>query len=634
MMRGAIAAGLILAGSTPAFAKPELGPAWGDHMVIQQHRPIVIEGRADAGESVAATFGDETGTAVADAEGRFSISLPAREASGEPVGLVVSDASGSVTLDDILIGDVWLCSGQSNMELSVGRALDTYNQLRLAPDPHIRLLMVPQDTAPVPRTEFAADVAWAPATAQTVEPFSAACFYMGKDLRRDLEVPVGLIHSNWGGSAARAWLSPEGVEALYGKDAVEQLALYARDPLAAAQAFVPQWYDWWRSHSGGREPWIHSDTLAWQPVPRISFWNEWKGTGLDTQPQANVWLRKTFTLTPEQAAQKGHLNIGAIDDLDLTWVNGRPVGYTFGWGVERNYRVPADYLKAGENEVLIAANNMWDTGGFFAGPDRLFFTPASGETMPLGEGWEFAPSDVRDVPPRAPWDANAGMGVMHNAMIAPLGRMELKGVAWYQGESDVGQAGYADRLRELFAGWRRQFGDQARMLVVQLANYDKPAATPVASAWADLREQQRLAVLADRDAALVTAIDLGERTDIHPANKNELGKRLALAARGIALPQPTAARRTDDHIVLQFSGVSGALEAWSGPYPLALELCSDTQASCRYALARIDGDRLVLPDDGQPATRIRYAWADAPVVNLYDARQQTPPSFEIPIEDE
>lgn len=632
MMRAALA-GLALLSSAQALAAPELAPAWGDNMVIQQDRPIVVEGVAAPGQSVAVTLGDDTATVLAGEDGRFSITLPAREASAKPLRLVVSDPTGSLVYSDILVGDVWLCSGQSNMELSVGRALDTYNQLRLAPDSQMRLLMVPKSTAPVPQRAFAEPVQWRAATSQSVEPFSAACFYMGKDLRRDLGIPIGLIHSNWGGSAARAWLSPEGVRSLYGDQATSQLELYARDPLAAAQDFAPQWYAWWRAEDQGREPWTASDTLEWQPVPQVSFWNEWKGTGLDTQPQANVWLRKTFTLTPEQAGGEGHINIGAIDDLDLTWINGNPVGYTFGWGVERNYRVPRDFLRAGENEVLIAANNMWDSGGFYAGPERLFFTPTSGEAIPLGEGWEYARSVVSNVPPRAPWDANAGMGVMHNAMIAPLGRMGLKGVAWYQGESDVGQQGYADRLRELFSGWRAQFGQGARMLVVQLANYDKPAATPVRSSWAELREQQRLAVLEDGNAALVTAIDLGERTDIHPANKNELGKRLALAARGIALPQPSRAWRDGERILLQFSGVEGALEAWSGPYPLALELCGDTQESCRYALAAIEGDTLAIAADDIPATRLRYAWADSPVVNLYDSRAQTPPSFQIAIEE-
>ena len=281
-----------------------------------------------------------------------------------PQTLTLTDSSGSKTYGNVLFGDVFLCSGQSNMELPVSRALDTSNQLRRAADEGIRLLKVAQSTSPVPLTAFAEPAEWQVASSETVAEFSAACFYMAKELRRRNDsVPIGLIHSNWGGSAARAWLTPASVRRLYGEDALAQLQTYARDPLIATQRFVPQWFDWWRKEDAGREPWKNSKVLDWRPIPKFSFWNEWTGTGLDTQPHANVWLRQSVNLTADQTEQDGSLSIGAIDDLDLTFVNGNPVGYTFGWGVERNYRVPREFLRAGENEILIAANNMWDTGG-------------------------------------------------------------------------------------------------------------------------------------------------------------------------------------------------------------------------------------------------------------------------------
>ncbi|MEW4449446.1 sialate O-acetylesterase [Qipengyuania sp. JC766] len=632
-MRLAFAVFGILA-SGAVHAAPVLDSGYGDGMVLQRDAPVVVSGSAEAGRTVSGSLDGTEAEATADGTGRFELTFPARTASEQPIVLTVRDGTGSVRLDDILVGDVYLCGGQSNMELPVSRALDTYNQLRLAPDAGIRLLTVPKATAAVPRPTFASPVSWTPATQESVEPFSAACFYMAKQLRADRAgVPVGLVNSNWGGSAARAWYAPEAVEALHGSKAIAQLQLYQNDPLAAAQAFVPQWYDWWRSQDGGREPWKNSATLDWQPIPQFSFWNDWKGTRLDTRPQANVWLRQTFSLTAGQAAAQGALSIGAIDDLDLTWVNGNPVGYTFGWGVERTYRVPAQYLREGENEVLIAANNMWDTGGFFAGPDRLFFTPASGDPVPLGADWEYARSDVDGVPPRAPWDANAGLGVMHNAMIAPLGNMRLAAVAWYQGEADVGQPDYDRKLAALFAGWRRQFGQQARMLVVQLADYGQRRSDPAPSGWAQLRQDQIDGVNADADAAMVTAIDIGEPTDIHPANKNDLGKRLAMAAQETPLPMPGKATRDGDRIVVRFVGVEGDLRAYGGPVPLGVELCAADRSACRWADARIDGQTLVIRS-GSPETDavVRHAWADAPIVNLFDARDLPVPGFELIVE--
>ncbi|UIP06065.1 sialate O-acetylesterase [Erythrobacter sp. SDW2] len=617
-----------------ASAAPGLGPAYGDNMVLQKDQPVTLEGHAQAGEMVRVKLGDATSSVRADKSGSFAVTLPPQPKSAAGVALELTDSTGTTRFANILFGNVFLCSGQSNMELSVNRALDTWNQLRLAADDGIRLLMVPRATAPVPQADFAGPVAWKAATSETVAEFSAACFYMGKELRRlDPDTPVGLIHSNWGGSAARAWMTQESVRALYGEDALAQLQTYARDPFEATQAFVPHWFDWWRRQDDGGEPWQDSGALDWKPIPKFSFWNEWEGTGLDREPRANVWLRQTLTLTAEQASQQGEVSIGAIDDLDLTFVNGRPIGYTFGWGVERTYRVPAGYLREGANEILIAANNMWDTGGFFGSSDRLFFQPGDGSApVPLGADWEYSVAQTQDVPPRAPWDANAGLGVMHNAMIAPLGRMRLAGVAWYQGESDVGQPDYDSRLRELFAGWRGQFGDQTKMLVVQLADYGARVTRPVASGWAQLRQEQLEAVEADSNAVLVTAIDIGEATDIHPANKNDLGKRLARAFRGESMPMPVAAVQEASTVTVNFKGVEGGLVAQSGPYPIGVELCGTSQESCRYVVPRLSGESLIIDlAEGEIATRVRYAWSDAPIVNLYDGRGLPVPGFELEI---
>ncbi len=620
--------------AAPAAAAPVLAAGYGDHMVVQRDVPVVVSGTAAPGAAVSGRFGAATARAAADRRGAFTLTFPARPASERGETLSVTDPAGTVTLSDVLVGDVWLCSGQSNMELAVARALNTWNELRMSPDDGMRLAMVDKTTAATPQAAFARPLAWAAAAPATVEPFSAACYFMARQLRADRKgVPVGLIHSNWGGSAARAWLDPEGVKALFGQAALDQLQLYQRDPMAAARAFAPQWYDWWRANDSGREPWANPAMLAWKPVPKVSFWNEWKGTGLDTNPVANVWLRRDFDLTADQARAGGTLSVGALDDLDLTWVNGEPMGYTFGWGVERHYAIPAKFLKPGRNSVLVAVNNMWDTGGFFTGPESLWFEPAGGaEKLPLGSGWEYSVGTVQGVPPRAPWDANAGIGVMGNAMVAPLGPMRLAGVAWYQGESDVGQADYDAKLAALFAGWRRQFGPQTRMLVVQLADYGTRTDRPGPSGWGQLRQDQIDGVTADANAALVTAIDIGEPSDIHPANKNDLGKRLAMAAQGKPMPMPRSARLAGGTVTVNFSGVAGNLRAYGGPAALGIELCGATQESCRWAVPTLAGATMTIPvTDGQPVTRVRHAWADAPVVNLYDGRGLPVPGFELAV---
>ncbi|WP_262984852.1 sialate O-acetylesterase [Sphingomonas daechungensis] len=225
-------------------------------------------------------------------------------------------------------------------------------------------------------------------------------------------------------------------------------------------------------------------------------------------------------------------------------------------------------------------------------------------------------------------------------MIAPLRDYGLTGVAWYQGEADVGRPGsYADPLGAMMRGWRAQFRQpELPFLIVSLANFGPSASKPVVSGWADLRDQQRLGVGRDANAALVIAMDLGERLDIHPANKIELGSRLARAAEARAYgsstpvgPEVVGARRTANGIEVEFKGVTGALQTWSGTRALAFELCGTTQKSCRYADAVASGANVRLVDDGKPVTRVRYAWADTPVTNLYDEAQLPPGPFEVPV---
>jgi sialate O-acetylesterase len=628
---GALLLAAVLAPAT-AFAAPSLAPVWTDYAVIQRDQPIVIEGTAEPNERISATLGGERADAVADRQGRFALSFPALAAGGEPLTLTVTGADGTATTaSDILVGDVWLCSGQSNMEWPLSASVGGGAAIAASTDDGLRLLLIPKDTAAGPQDDFATPVKWATASPDSTPPVSAACYYMARQLRKDLGVPIGTINSYWGGSQIRAWLSPQAGAKLYGPDQMALLASYQADPLRATTEFTPRWESWWREGTAGQEPWKNPDVLQWQAVPSIDPWQTWTGTRLATDTIGNVWFRRTLTLTREQAAKGGTLAIGIIDDMDSTWVNGRIVGNTFGWSKEREYPIPPGYLHAGANEIVFAASNSYGPGGFQSTPDKLAFTVAGGERIPLADGWRYAIGELREMPPRAPWDANAGIGVMHNRMIAPLGRIGVAGAAWYQGESDVGLPGYADRLRELFAGWRRQFSPGMQMVVIQLPNYETVAEKPVAAGWAEIREEERRAVAADANAALIPTLDLGLRDNLHPPDKLQVGLRMAMAAEGKALPMPRRAVAQGDAVTVTFTGIEGELHAWSGP-PLGVELCGETQETCRYASAAVFGDTLVIASDGQPATRVRYAWADAPVVNLFDDRPISIPGFELPIE--
>lgn len=609
-----------------------LAPVWSDHGVIQRDRPIVVGGWTAPRRAVSGDLGEAHAAATSDASGHFALRFPSRPASDAGVTLTVSSGADKVQAGDLLVGDVWLCSGQSNMEYPVARALNGPGEVAGSADGGLRLLTAPKKTAMQPQTSFGGPVAWAASGPQTVGDFSAACYFMARDLRKALHVPIGAIHSSWGGSQARAWLSPKAGLALYGAADMAMLDTFTHDPLSAVTRFAPRWEDWYRGATQGGEPWRQPDSLSWAAVPKISGWLGWEGTPLATKATGTIWLRRQITLNAQQAAAGAVLKLGVLDDMDMTFVNGRPVGNSFGWDYEREYAVPPAYLHAGVNEVMVAVTNSYADGGFQSKSEVLQLTIKGGASLPLAEGWRFSISGAKTYPPRAPWDANGGIGVMHNRMIAPLGNLALKGVAWYQGESDVDTPGYRQRLSALIDGWRGQFGADLRVLVVQLANYGpvQKGATP--SNTARLRDDQRFVAAQEPGAALVSAIDLGESSDIHPANKETLGTRLALSARGVPMPMPLSARREGDAIRLRFSGVEGGLLAWSGVGPIGFELCGHEGRDCRLVAAKIEGDSVVIAD-GRGAEVVRYAWADSPRVNLYDGRDLPVPGFEMVVGD-
>lgn len=625
-----LAAGL--ASASPAFAAPalQLGAVWSDHAVIQRGQPIVVEGTATPAARVTGTLGSELAEAMADAQGHFALHFAPHAASTIPAEIAVSAGGETVRAADLLFGDVWLCSGQSNMEFPLSRALNGEMEAGLAADPQLRLLQVPKAIAYVPERRFNKDTRWALSAPDTAAPFSAACYFMARELRRTRGVPVGAIHASWGGSKVTPWLDPEAGAALAGAADMALLSLYAKDRLAAVTQFAPRWQAWYSGATGGSQPWAQPDALAWQAVPAITGWLAWKDTPLARKPIGTVWLRRQVMLTAAEAKAGGTLALGVMDDMDTTFVNGHAVGNTFGWDEERAYRVPSAFLRAGVNEIMVAATNTYGNGGFGSPADRLALRLDGGRAIPLADGWRFAIAPTTAEPPRSPWDANAGVGLMYNRMIAPLGAYAMEGAAWYQGESDIGTADYAQRMKALIAGWRARFGSSLKIALVQLAGYGSPASAPVDSGWGHMRDVQRRIVAEDPQAWLATAIDLGERTDIHPANKLLLGQRLAMGALGQALPMPVAARHVAGGVRVTFSGIEGGLHSWSSAEAIGFELC-DAAGSCRFSPATVDGDAVVIRSEGAGPVRVRYAWADSPVVNLFDGRALPVPGFELPV---
>lgn len=660
-LRAALAAAALVTGLAPAArgqapggadaasAQPPslLAPVFQDHAVLQRDQPIRAWGAAAPGEQVRIRLGGDEAAGRADAAGRWEATLPARAAGGPYTLEARTDSGASQSISDILLGDVWLCSGQSNMEFAVGRSRGGEMAAAQSADQGIRLLTVPHLALPEPATRPGVPGTWQVASPQSVRPFSAACYFFALELRRSVPVPMGLVNASWGGSAIEGWMGPGGLKSAGGFDErLEVLRTYARDQDAANQELGRMWESWWRSTPGGTlEPWQPATAGAdgWPAVPEpMRNWKTWGVPGLANH-DGMVWFRRSFTLAAEQAGHPATLSLGGIDEVDQTWVNGRVVRNTFGWGDRRVYTLPAGLLHAGENVVVVNVLSTWDAGGMIGPAEQLALTFDDGTSVPLAGEWRYqvVPLEMGR-PPRAPWEPIAGLTTLYNGMIAPLGPYGLRGALWYQGETNAdAPGGYQALLAGLMSSWREQFGARLPFLVVQLPGFGPTPTAPVESSWSEIREAQRRAVAADPRAGLVVTIDLGERDDIHPIAKREVGRRLARAARRVVYgettvssgPVPLEARREARGIVVTFGDVDEALVSYSSSHAIGFELCGEEPASCRYASAAVEPSRVVIaPVEGQlPPTRVRFCWGPSPLCNLSDGSGLPVGPFEMPV---
>jgi sialate O-acetylesterase len=635
------------AAAQTASAPVRLDPMFQPQAVIQRDRPVPVWGLAAPGQRVEASLAGRSGAGVAGPDGRWRIDLPAVPAG---VGLTLAVRAGDgpeTTVADLAAGDVFLCSGQSNMEFETRQSTNAETEIAQAQDAGLRLLPVARSSRPAPASGPARVGTWAATTPDAVRNFSAACYFMGRELRRVRpEVPVGLIAASWGGSIIEDWVDEPTLRALGGRDiALNALATYAADAAEGERQWQAYSESWWRGNDPGtRQAWhgARFNDRDWSPIPAGGFWEA-------TTPElatfdGMVWLRAHVTLTRAQARQAAVLALGPVDDVDTTWVNGRFVGGSQGWDTPRTYSIAAGGLKAGDNVIAIGVLDTGGGGGAWGPAADKTLTLADGTRLPLGEGWRYrvaAPLSELADPPRTPWVGGSGLTTLYNGMIAPLGPWGLSGVAWYQGESNVTAPDqYRLLLPALMANWRARFeAPDLAFMVVQLADFGPRRGEPVASDWARLREVQRQVTNADARAGMAVAIDIGDPYDIHPTNKQQVGRRLGLEARRLVYddpvavsPQPVSARREGSDIVIAFAD-DAALWTQGGSDVIGLALC-DTAGACDWTRGKlVDGALRVEGAGDRPAALVRYCWADSPICNMYGADDLPASPFELAVPD-
>lgn len=613
-------------------------------MVLQQGVAVPVWGTAIPGRKVTVRFAEQEKVAIADTEGRWKVMLDPLTACADPRTLQISSTHNQqpITLHDVLVGEVWVCSGQSNMQWPVVGSNRGAEEVRAANFPEIRLFTVPNVPSGEPESNIDG-VAWSVCSPDTVSPFSAVAYFFGRELHRRLKVPIGLINTSWGGTVAEAWTS---WGTLSGEPSLRGIAEnFERDLPRLAQRREAWSRDFKALEEQNRDKGNTKYGAGWAGLAEPDGkWADmelpgiWQSKGLNFS--GILWFRKTIEIPAGWAGKDLSLSIGATDKSDTTYFNNEQVGSVTmadrldSWSLLRTYTVPGKLVRAGQNVIAVRVHSDKYAGGMTGPADVMKVScPACGgdPVISLAGTWRYAVEEnygLVQIPvePVGPGHQNAP-SALFNGMIAPLLPFAIRGAIWYQGESNADRARQYQTLFPLMIrDWRRAWGQgDFSFYFVQLANYMAQQVQPSESQWAELREAQTMA-LALPNTGMAVAIDIGDAGDIHPANKQDVGLRLAFNALnqtyGLREVMPCGplfrlVSRDGASLRLSFDFVGRGLvcrgEALQG-FAIAGE-----DGRFVWATAIIDKEQVVVSCPGVSHPKaVRYAWADNPAANLYN----------------
>jgi sialate O-acetylesterase len=612
------------------FSQVRLPRLISDGMVLQRGDSVKIWGWAAPAENVIVHFTDKMYQTTADADGKWMVLLSRLEPGG-PYTMQI-EASNSIVVNEILIGDVWLCSGQSNMELPVRRVRPLYeNEIAASQNNYIRSFIVPKYFSFKETYKDLPSGRWVAADPVTVLDFSAAAWFFARELYKKHKIPIGLLTSAFGGSPAEAWISEEGLKEF--PQYYNELQCVKSDSLIRATETADRlrMQEWYSSLQGADEgyktpdkKWSDPDlnTDDWKTISIPGFWS---GTELK-EINGAVWFRKDIMIPASAAGLPGQLNLGRIVDADSVFLNGTFIGTTSYQYPPRWYNIPERILKEGRNIITIRVISNIGDGGF--APDKIYELTAGDLKVALEGQWKYKIGAV--MPPlRGQTFFGYKPGGLFNAMLYPLLNYRIRGIIWYQGESNAERAvEYRDLFPALIRDWRKNFeqGD-VPFLFVQLPNFMKAKDTPTNESWALFREAQTSALVLPATGMAVT-YDIGEWNDIHPLYKKDVGIRLALAARKVAYGEkdivysgPAFRSMTvEGHkIILSFDNAGSGLMVKGGGRLKHFAIAGQDMRFV-WARARIKGDSVIVwSSEVKEPVAVRYAWANNPEgANLYN----------------
>jgi sialate O-acetylesterase len=611
------------------FANVRLPAFFGNNMILQRNKAIPVWGWADANETVTVRLHHQTKTTRADQSGKWMIKLD-NEAAGGPYQLVI-EGKNTITYTDVLVGDVWICSGQSNMEMPIagwGQINNYQQEIAAANYPMIRHFKVPPELSASPKDDIL-PAQWQICSPATAGDFTAAGYFFARELYEKLKIPIGLLNTSWGGTMVETWISRQAFEnsdefksmiagmpflnldslSKVKQDAVTNKIKALQGSLDTSD--VATWKD------------ANTDDSKWPQMPLPNYWESQQLADLD----GDVWFRKTITLPQADAGNAAVLHLAMIDDNDITYVNGVKVGSTNGYNVKRSYSIPANVLKEGNNIIAVRVEDTGGYGGIYGDSSDMKLVMRN-DVLSLAGNWHFRVEKISGGASSV--GPNSYPTLLFNAMINPLIPCAFTGVIWYQGEANAGRAyQYRKSFPLMITDWRKRWNDgNFPFYFVQLASFDAAGGnTNSGSTWAELREaQSKTLSLPNTGMAVIT--DIGDSANIHPKDKQDVGKRLAAIALNHVYgennpysgPIYQSMKTQSNTIIIIFTNVgSGLMIKDKNDYVKGFEIAG-TDKRFYPAKAIIDGNTVVVHSDSvnQPVA-VRYGWADYPAHdNLYN----------------
>lgn len=615
-----------------SFSQVRLPKLVSDGMVLQRDSKVKIWGWASKNEKINITFHGKTYKTKANLNGEWSLLLEPMKAGG-PYTMNIT-AGNKITINDILIGDVWLCSGQSNMEYQLGYDDATYGkEMKEVNNPEIRQFKVPIHPVLTGPQEDMSRGSWEWANPQNIAPFTAVGYFFAKHLYEKYHVPIGLINSSVGGTPIEAWMSEDGLKEfphIIGIVEKNKDTAYINSMRRPGGGFPGRQQESTNDKGlNGPIPWYDQSYVpkGWRTITVPAFWEDQGVKDLN----GTVWYRKEIDVPASMGGKASRVYLGRIIDADVLYINGKQVGRTRSMYSERRYNVPSDLLKAGKNLFVVKITNNSGKGGFV--PDKPYYLFSGSDTVSLVGYWQYKVGEV--FVPRTGGPTGGGFmsaqnspAALYNGMIAPLIDYTIKGFLWYQGESNVSRAKEYARLQTAeIIDWRKKWnlGDLP-FLFVQLPNYGDYNYLPSESSWALLRDAQLKALFLPNTGMAVT-IDIGDWNDIHPWNKDEPGRRLALLAEKMVYgenivssgPLFQSQRIDGNKIIISFTNIGSGITSNDGQ-DLNEFAIAGSDKKFVWAKAKIEGNKVIVSSDEVPdPLYVRYAWADSPVnPNLYN----------------